>query len=361
MSWSGAAERRRSAAAHEQQSLVVERRVAAGEGVDLREEEVGELGERFAGVAPQETLEPLGTVFLVVRAVNLGDAVGVEHEQVAGREAFEDPYPGTGGSAVEAEDRARGAQPFVPPPLPADQQRRRMAGVEVDQVAVAVDLGEEERDVAADRRGVGQHPGEPIDDGDHLELQGHSHAQPDDHVPGLERRRQAVAGGVGDANGERVVAHPDEVVDVAADDLRGALAHREFEARDRGQGAGKQGRLHLARLFEHVLEPLARAGGVGQRAERRECVGHLGGGDRLPQREGEEQVARRSEQELGDGVVAAGAGDPLVVAAVPSPHQGPTVVQALDDHGMRGRNPVTGGHLARVAVAIEQDEIVPFA
>ena len=110
--------------------------------------------------------------------------------------------------------------------LAEEQDRRLVAGVDVDQVPVALELGVEDAHEAARQPRAVDHPVELLEHVGDLELLLDPHPQPGHHVAHEQRRGQAVAARVADREPERALAEVVEVVEVAAHLVRRAPSAR---------------------------------------------------------------------------------------------------------------------------------------
>ena len=190
---------------------------------------------------------------VAVRAPPLQDPVRREHEDVAHLHV-RDP-------ALEARLRQRPDDGAADHELPdarggGEDQGRRMAGVDVDEIPRLLELGVEDGDEAAGEVAAVDDPVELAEHVAHLEVLLEAHPQPGHHVADQQRGRQPVAAGVPDRQPEQVVAEGEEVVEVAADLLRGDRARRQLVTRERRRLVEEQALLDLGRLPEAAPHPL---------------------------------------------------------------------------------------------------------
>ncbi len=150
-----------------------------------------------------------------------------------------------------------------------------MAGVDVDEDAVELELAVEHGHEAAGQRAAVDDPVHALDGAHDLEVARQAHAQPHVDVAHLQRGGQAMAGDVGDRQAEDLVGHRDVVEEVAADGLHRLRAAVHVEVAVAG-GAARQDRgLDLARLLEnpfHALAPQLLVDAVAHDAEREQDV-----------------------------------------------------------------------------------------
>jgi len=105
-----------------------------------------------------------------------------------------------------------------------EDERRHVAGVDVDQVTARSSSAMNRRNELGDQLGAADDRVEPLDGAGDLEIARDPHAQADVDVAHLESGRQSVPGGVGDRDVDDLLRDRDEVVEVAADDLGRARA-----------------------------------------------------------------------------------------------------------------------------------------
>src|SRR5206468_6798321 len=128
---------------------------------------------------------------------------------------------------IRAEDHAALAQ-VLDAPI-ADEDRRRVACVRVEEVPVRLDLAVEQGNEAAREPASADDAVELLDPLDDLEGLIDHDPESRDHVARLERRREAVSARVHDGDAQNPFRNGQEVVEVAADLLGGNRMAPEVE------------------------------------------------------------------------------------------------------------------------------------
>ena len=158
-----------------------------------------------------------------------------------------------------------------------------MAGVDVDEVAVELELAVDHRHEAAGQRALVDDVVEALHRAHDLEVAGQPHAQPHVDVAHLQRRRQAVAGDVGDRQAEDLRADRDVVEEVAAHLVHRLGVAEDLEVAVDRLALGQDRDLNLPRLVEDAHHPLLAdllVDAVAQDAEReQQIVAVAAGGD----------------------------------------------------------------------------------
>ena len=208
--------------------------------------------ERMARVPPDDVLEAIDAEHLARTVHDLDDAVGVQHEDVAGldRCGARDER----GRIPHAQRRAAAGE-HVARPAGAEQQRRVVPAVGEGEgpgagLEQAVDRGDE----AGRVHRVEQDAVEPARD--RIERGALDALGPERRPEGRhdERRRHALPGHVGDRDAEAAVRLRQVVEVVAADLPRRHVGAGDVVAVQHGVGRRQQGRLHLLGDAELLLD-----------------------------------------------------------------------------------------------------------
>ncbi len=213
-------------------------------------------------------------------AQGLDDAVGIEHQHVAGLHDHEAALVARLGkrpqhrpARFQLGDRAVGGE----------VERRRMAGVDVDEDAVELELAVEQRHEAAGQRAAVDDAIHALDGAHDLEISRQAHAQTHVDVTHLQRGGQAMPRDVGDRQAEDLVGDRNVIEEITADGLHRHGAPVQVEVAIGGGAARQDRRLDLALLLEdpfHALAPQLLVDAVTHDAEREQDVlAVVAGGD----------------------------------------------------------------------------------
>ena len=182
------------------------------------EDAVEQVTGRRAVALLDDPLQPFLLEVHLTRSSSVDDPVGEQHEDGPGIEQHVSSPEGDVGQG--ADDRA--ARPELEDPIPPKQQWRLVAGVDVGEVAVRLELAVEDGNVAARRVAAVDDSIELREHVFHPEVLLEAHPQPSHDVADHQRRGKPVAAGVADGKAHQVLGHVDEVAEVPAD-----LLHRE--------------------------------------------------------------------------------------------------------------------------------------
>ena len=138
----------------------------------------------------------------------------------------------------------------LPHAASGEEQRRLVAGVDVDQVAGRLQLTVEHGHEAARQAAPVDHAVQLGEHRRHLQLPLDPHAKPRHQVPDEQRRGQAVAAGVADGDAEHLTVEGYEVEEVAPHLLRRHRARGQLVTGELGQLVEEQALLDLGRFPE---------------------------------------------------------------------------------------------------------------
>jgi hypothetical protein len=243
----------------------------------------------------------------------------------------------------------------------AEEQRRHVAGVDVDEVSVPVELRVKEGYEAADTAPCLHYTRKFLDHLNNFQVLLSSHAQAHDGVPGLEGGGKAVAGGIADGDSQGTGEHLLEVEDVAPHDHRRPGAESHVVAVEPGRLPGEQRGLDLPRLLDELDELALAQSQVGDRAQGDEGVDQLLVRHRLLKRERKEMVAGRADDDGREDVRLDRPLDGTVEAGVRVPHEDPPLAQEVLEDRVAHRHAVPQGNGPALSELLEQLEDVPHA
>ena len=207
-----------------------------------------------------------------------------------------------------------------------------MSRVDVDDLAVRLELAVEERHELRREPALVEDPVQPLDDPRDLQVAADSHPEAHVDVPDEEGREEAVAGRVGDRGAEAVGGERDEIVEVPPHRLRRCRDRPDLVVPDLRERAREDRLLDPAGLLEKALEPLAPHLRIEDGADDPEGDQEVVRGDARVDVEGEDEgaVAERDRREPRDteaglelavdrGVLQVGEDDSLVESPVDRP------------------------------------------
>ena len=174
------------------------------------------LIERTFGLAGKDLAQARNTKELLIGVHRFGDAVAEEYDRVAGLE-FQARHRvfGFGNQPNGIRALAEGVFGHAM----ANQERRRMTGIDVFEVALLVQNSEKHRGVAADFGVIAQKAIDVIEDACRIGAESHAGERALEHG-GEKRGAESFAGNVGDQESGAVIVER-ENVEVIATDGRG--------------------------------------------------------------------------------------------------------------------------------------------